>query len=54
MWHKVIASVFVVTIVLAAGQPVKAQDGQGLGPGLLSLDSTVGKLDSAIQKGKSK
>ena len=54
MRQKTIGTVFVLAILLVMGRPVQGQDAQGLGPGWLSLDSSVGKVDNAIQKGKSK
>jgi hypothetical protein len=43
---------FLIALALSTGV-VRAQDEQPLGPGLLSLDGTVGQLDKAIQDGKS-
>jgi len=45
---------FLLATLLVMGNPIHGQETQGLGPGWLSLDSSVGKLDNAIQKGKSK
>ncbi len=53
MRQKTMGVVFLLAILLIIGRPVQGQEAQGLGPGWLSLDSSVGKLDNAIQKGKS-
>ncbi len=53
MKQKVMGTVFFLVILLAATGPLFGQEANGLGPGWLSLDSTVGQLDNAIQKGKS-
>ena len=45
---------FFLAMLLVVGNLSHGQETQGLGPGWLSLDSSVGKLDNAIQKGKSK
>ncbi len=52
MRQKTIGTVFVLAILLVMGRPVQGQDAQGLGPGWLSLDSSVGKVDNAIQQGQ--
>ena len=44
---------YLLATLLVTGNPTHGQETQGLGPGWLSLDSSVGKLDGAIQKGKS-
>jgi len=54
MRQKTMGVVFLLAILLVMGNPIHGQETQGLGPGWLSLDSSVGKLDNAIQKGKSK
>ena len=54
MRRKTIGMVFLLATLLVTGNPTHGQETQGLGPGWLSLDSSVGKLDTAIQKGKSK
>ena len=45
---------FFLAMLLVVGNLSHGQETQGLGPGWLSLDTSVGKLDNAIQKGKSK
>ncbi len=40
-------------VIMLRGQNVKAAEDKPLGPGWLSLDSSVGKLDGAIANGKS-
>ncbi len=53
MGQKTMSVVILLAILLVMGHPAQGQETQGLGPGWLSLDSSVGKLDNAIQKGKS-
>ncbi len=45
---------FFLAMILVVGNLSHGQETQRLGPGWLSLDSSVGKLDNAIQEGKSK
>ena len=54
MRQKTMGVVILLAFLLVMGRPVQGQEAQGLGPGLLSLDGSVGKVDNAIQKGKSK
>ena len=54
MRQKTVGIVFLLATLLVTGNPTHGQETQGLGPGWLSLDSSVGKLDTAIQNGKSK
>ena len=54
MRQKTMGMVFLLATLLVTGNPTHGQETQGLGPGWLSLDSSVGKLDTAIQNGKSK
>ena len=54
MRQKTMGMVFLLATLLVTGNPTHGQETQGLGPGWLSLDSSVGKLDTSIQNGKSK
>lgn len=51
---KMIKAMFFIIAVTCLGLgSAYGQEGSGLGPGLLSLDSSVGQLDKAVQEGKS-
>ena len=53
MKRGVMGVVLCLAVLLLILGPVYAQEAKGLGPGWLSLDSSVGLLDKGVQQGKS-